>query len=96
MPLGLLPGQSAAAVQGEVREADSGAARSMSRIVSFYKSVSDTSPWPSACCPLLHTSHSPRDVPREAVTKGSGLTQSLQVAVHTLEAPVTAQISNRS
>lgn len=36
--------------------------RSMSRIVSLYKSVSDNSPWPSACCWLLththtHTSH---------------------------------------
>lgn len=33
--------------------------RSMSRIVSLYKSVSDNSPWPSACCWLLsHFTHS--------------------------------------
>lgn len=30
--------------------------RSMSRIVSLYKSVSDNSPWPSACCWLLSPS----------------------------------------
>ena len=31
--------------------------RSMSRIVSLYKSVSDNSPWPSACCWLLTHTH---------------------------------------
>lgn len=31
--------------------------RSMSRIVSLYKSVSDNSPWPSACCWLLSHIH---------------------------------------
>jgi len=33
---------------GEVCATDSGAGRSMSRIVSLYKSLSDTSAWPSA------------------------------------------------
>ncbi len=42
---------------GEVCATDSGAGRSMSRIVSLYKSLSDTSAWPSAPTHFTHTSH---------------------------------------
>lgn len=73
---------------GEVCATDSGAGRSMRRIVSLYKSLSDTSAWPSAPT-HSHThftrSHSTPGWPSQSQQErlsGLDLSLCLQVAEH--------------